>query len=124
MTDTRDPLAPFDDASIDAVAAEEDIDRDRLETIARSHQEGVRDLPGVEDIVYEWRTQFHQDPLLARTEAVYVLTLRDHVWTEFSDSLGLTDAEGRALRELHERVADTLIDGEGATAGAMVLVRP
>ncbi|MEF8814454.1 MAG: hypothetical protein V5A55_11635 [Halovenus sp.] len=124
MTDARDPLAGFDPETIQAVAEDHDVDPERLETIARDHQNGVRSLPGVEDIVYEWRTQFHEDPLLSRSDRAYVLALRDHVWDEFVESLALSEAEVTALRALHERVADTLLDGDAATEGAMVLVRP
>jgi len=124
MTDVRDPLAGFDPAAIEAVAEDRGIDPARLEAIARDHQEGVRDLPGIEDIVYEWRSQFHQDPLLSRTERAYVLALRDHVWNEFAQSLSLSEAETAALRALHERVAATVLDGEADIDGVMVLVRP
>jgi len=124
MADARDPLAGFDPTAIRAVAEDHDVPPDRLEAVARDHQEGVRDLPGVEDIVYEWRSQFHEDPLLSRTERAYVLALRDHIWAEFVDSLALSGTEAAALRALHERTAEAILDKDRTTEGAMVLVRP
>ena len=121
---TRDELAAFDEGVLDAVAADHAVESARLTELVRTHQANVRDLPGVEDIVYEWRSQFHQDPLLSRTEREYVLALRDHVWNEFAQSLSLSEAEMAALRALHERVAATVLDGEADIDGVMVLVRP
>jgi hypothetical protein len=126
MADPRDPLAAFDDEAIDAVAASADVDEERLRTLARDHQEGVRDLPGVDDIVYEWRNQFHLDPLLHRESDVYVLALRGHVWDEFGERLGLEDTELDALRALHDRQARRLVEDAGRLADdeAVVLTRP
>jgi len=125
MVDDRDPLAAFDTDVLSAVAAENGLDEGALESLVRRHQEGVRDLPGVEDIVYEWRSQFHRDPLRDRTPERYVLVLRDHVWAEFSDSLGLSATELDALRAVHERQAKTVLDeGSVSDGAAMVLTRP
>jgi hypothetical protein len=126
MADPRDPLAAFDDEAIDAVAASADVDEELLRTLARDHQEGVRDLPGVDDIVYEWRNQFHLDPLLHRESDVYVLALRGHVWDEFGERLGLEDTELDALRALHDRQARRLVEDAGRLADdeAVVLTRP
>lgn len=126
MASHRDPLAAFDDDVVDAVAATAGVDEDRVRTLARRHQEGVRDLPGIDDIVYEWRNQFHQDPLVYRTDAVYVLALRAHVWTEFGDRLDATDAELGALKTLHDEQARSLVSNTGRfdTDAAVVLTRP
>jgi len=126
MADLRDPLAAFDDDTIETVAASADLAESRLRTVAREHQEGVRDLPGVDDIVYEWRNQFHLDPLLHRESDVYVLALRGHVWDEFGDRLDLDDAELDALRALHDEQARRLVDDAGRLADdeAVVLTRP
>lgn len=126
---TRDELAAFDADLFDEVADDHGVETDRLRALARTHQSNVRDLPGVEDIVYEWRSQFHWDPLLARTTDAYYLALPDHVWDEFAESLDATDAERAALVELHERQirrdapevgADT---GRFDSAEALVLTR-
>ena len=129
MTD-RDEIAVFEDALIEDVAAAHDVSTDRLTELARSHQSNVRDLPGVDNIVYEWRNHFHLDPLLVRTEDAYYLALPDHVWEEFADDFAADDGELSALRALHEAQSradapeiglDTSrLDGDGA----VVLVRP
>jgi len=126
----RDELDAFDADLVAAVAEEHDVDRDRLTTLARTHQSNVRDLPGVDDIVYEWRNQFHLDPLLARTTATYYLALPAHVWDEFAESLGATDAERAALVALHDRQTRQDAEEVGADVGrldgdeAVVLTRP
>jgi len=126
---TRDELAEFDDSVIETVAAEHDIAPAALTDLVRTHQSNVRDLPGVEDIVYEWRNYFHQDPLVGRTEAAYYLALPAHVWDEFAEDMGLSSAERAALLAVHERQARHA-DGAGVeldrleTDTALVLVRP
>jgi hypothetical protein len=100
---TRDELDAFDADLFAAVGDDHGVDADRLRELARTHQSSVRDLPGVEDIVYEWRSQFHWDPLLARTTGAYYLALPDHVWDEFAEDVGATDVERAALVALHER---------------------
>ena len=90
----------------------------------------MRELPGVEDIVYEWRNYFHRDPLVGRTPAVYYLALPDHVWEEFVDDLGLDAAERDALLAVHDRQARAASDEDGVevarldTDAALVLTRP
>jgi len=104
MTD-RDELAAFDRGLIVEVAAEYDLDEDRLAELVSTHQSNVRELPGVDDIVYEWRNHFHLDPMLARTDGAYYLALPDHVWDEFADALDVDDAERTALVAVHDRQA-------------------
>lgn len=131
MTD-RDELAVFDDDAVEAVAADHDVSADRLAELARTHQSNVRDLPGVDNIVYEWRRGLPWDPLLFRSPAVYVLALPDRVWAEFLDRLTADDAEADALRKLHDRQARRILGGadrpDPAEAldvhAAMVLTRP
>ncbi|PSP52829.1 hypothetical protein BRC74_05620 [Halobacteriales archaeon QH_7_68_42] len=126
----RDALGVFDAGLVTEVAGDHDIDSDRLSTLARTHQSNVRDLPGVDDIVYEWRTQFHQDPLLARTSAAYYLALPDHVWDEFAEDIGASEAERAALVDLHGRQTRIDADEVGAdtarleTSEPVVLTRP
>ncbi|WP_302080803.1 hypothetical protein [Salinibaculum rarum] len=126
MADPRDPLAAFDDESVETAATTAGIDEGRLREITRSHQENVRDLPGVDDIVYEWRNQFHQDPLVYQEPDVYVLALRDHVWSEFASQLDVTDAELDGLRTLHDTQARSLVADAGRfdSDAAVVLTRP
>jgi len=108
-----DELSAFADDVIAAVAADHGVDRDRLTDLVRSHQSNVRDLPGVDDLVYEWRNQFHLDPMLARTDDAYYLALPAHVWDEFGDDLGVDDDERAALIAVHDRQART----DAKTAG-------
>jgi hypothetical protein len=126
MANTRDPLAAFDDDLFETVSANTGLEEETLREIARDHQEGVRELPGVDDIVYEWRNQFHQDPLLHRDSDVYVLALQTHVWTEFGDRLGLEETTLDTLRALHDEQARELVSATGRLADddAVVLTRP
>ncbi len=126
VTDARPPLAAFDDETFDHVAGETAVSADRLRTLARRHQEGVRELPGVDNIVYEWRNHFHVDPLLTRTDAVYALALPGRVWDEFADGLDSSAAEHDALVAVHDRQARALVGATGRLDGdaGLVLTRP
>lgn len=127
MSDARDPLAVFDEAVVAAVARESGLDAETLRGAIRRHQEQMRDLPGVEDLVYEWRKTLPQDPLLERREDAYLLVVHPNVWPQFVDALDLDDDELAALREVHARVladnvgADDIPDDE---RDAMIVVRP
>ncbi|WP_415381759.1 hypothetical protein [Halosimplex sp. TS25] len=127
---TRDELAAFDDAVLADAADDNDVSVDRLAALVRTHQSNVRDLPGVEDIVYEWRNYFHQDPLVGRTEGAYYLALPDHVWEEFVEDMGIEGAERAALLAVHDRQARTAEPAAGVDAArldgdaALVLTRP
>ncbi|MDS0293105.1 hypothetical protein [Halogeometricum luteum] len=132
-TDPRDPLAAFDDAVFGRVARESGIEAARLRRVAAAHQRGVRSLPGVDDIVYEWRRTLPSDPLAERRDEAYFLAVDPTVWTEFLDALDATDEEGDALRAVHrEQFAASLgadavpEDGgdEGRRAVPLVLTRP
>jgi len=126
----RDELAAFDAAVVEAVADEHGVDADRLAELLRTHQSNVRGLPGVEDLVYEWRNHFHLDPMLARTDAAYYLALPKHVWDEFGDDLAVDDDERAALIAVHDRQARSDADIAGFEAArldgdaAVVLTRP
>jgi len=126
MPEDRPPLAAFDDETFEEVTAETELDAADLRTLARRHQEGVRELPGVDNIVYEWRNHFHMDPLVHRTDAVYVLALADHVWEEFADRLDLSSTERDALKTLHDRQARALATSTDRfeSDDAFVLTRP
>ena len=113
---TRDELAAFEDDIVASVGAE--VGPERLAALAREHQAGVRDRPGVDNIVYEWRRQLPGDPLLRRTRAVYVLALPEGVWAEFLDELGADGQEAAALRRLHARQADRLLDSADTNGAA------
>ena len=108
-----EPLDSFPD-----VQSEED-----RELIER-HQRTIRDLEGVgvDGLVYEYRTQFHRDPLVTQDGTAYYLSVRSHVWDEFADRMGLSDDELARLKRAHaaqfrERV------GEEASDEAMILTK-
>jgi hypothetical protein len=127
---TREELAAFDDDILQSVGTE--VGADRLADLAREHQAGVRDFPGVDDIVYEWRRGLPRNPLLFRSPAVYVLALPNRVWAEFLDDLETDDPEAEALQELHDRqarrtleqVAQRNVTDALDARVAMVLARP
>lgn len=82
---------------------------------------GFADL-SVDDIVYEWRTQHHKDPLVGRTPDVYYLDVREHVWDDILDRADATDDELAAVRTVHAAQFSADRDAE-APGGAMVLTR-
>ncbi|AQL44390.1 hypothetical protein BV210_17440 [Halorientalis sp. IM1011] len=121
---TDDSLAPFDDDLLATVASRHDVDEPTLRDLLTRHQKQVRDNPGVEDIVYEWRSQFHGQPVVERTDDTYFLRLRAHVWDEFADALDIAETDLHALLDAHE---EQLRRDTGAGIGdderAMVLKR-
>ncbi len=122
---TEDILAPFDDDLLATVAGRHDLDESTLRDLLARHQRQVRDNPGVEDIVYEWRSQFHGQPVLQRTEDTYYLRLRTHVWDEFAEALDIPETSLHAVFDAHEA---QIRRDTGASVGdderAMVLNRP
>jgi hypothetical protein len=123
MADERDPLAAFDSGGIEAVARDRGLAPEAVRDLIRDHQLAVRRLPGVDDLVYEWRRTFPQDPLVDRRADAYYLALPRHVWPEFGT--GLSDGELRALRAAHERQFGTEFGvDELAARDPMVLTRP
>lgn len=112
MSDTRDPLAAFDDDIIDRVADRFELSSDELRDLVVRHQQQARTNPGVEDLVYEWRTQFHESPLLHQTPAAYYLRLREHVWDQFADALDISEVHLDALFDVHEEQARAVTGAE------------
>lgn len=125
MTDSTDLLAPFDDRIVETVAGRHDVTAEELRDLLRRHQRQARDNPGVEDLVYEWRSQFRGQPVVHRTVDAYYLRLRDHVWDEFADALDIPETELRAVLDVHEEQTRR-ITGAGVGDGQrlMVLGRP
>jgi hypothetical protein len=123
MAPPREPLAPFDEAVIAAVADERGFDEETVVRLLRRHQETARDNPGVDDLVYEWRTQFHEDPLVEQTEEAYYLAVREHVFAEFGDYLDLSDDELAALRSAHDRQAQNAVDADVGDRDLLILTR-
>jgi hypothetical protein len=100
-----DPIAPFEDDAIEAVAAARSIDPDTLRALIRSQQRLVREFPDltVEALVHDWRTAFPEDPLVGTDEVAYYLSVRSHVWADIVGRLDLTATEREALRQVHAR---------------------
>lgn len=123
MTD-RDAVV-FDDATIAAVAADADVSERSLRDVLDDQNALVRDFPGIEsvdDLVYEWRTAFHEEPLVERTPEAYYLSVRPHVWADFEQRLDANEAVFDALRELHRRIFEEYGVEEGDYE-PMVLIR-
>ena len=99
---TDELLRTFDDDVVALVADRHEPSPERLRELLLAHQEQVRSNPGVEDIVYEWRSQFHEAPVLHQTSDAYYLRLRTHVWNEFADALDIPEVELDALVDVHE----------------------
>jgi hypothetical protein len=123
MVDERDPLAAFDSGGIEAVARERGLAAEALRDLIRDHQLAVRRLPGVDDLVYEWRRTLPEDPLVDRRADAYYLALPKHVWPEFGT--GLSADELRALMDAHDRqFRAELGDRAVGERDPMVLTRP
>jgi hypothetical protein len=112
-SDVPDPLAVFDPVVVSSVAEETGVDPDALWSTLRRHQETVRELPGVADLVHEWRRVF-DDALVVRTERVFCCAVRPVVWSEFADALGIGDEEREALELVHDRQARRIVRAGGA----------
>lgn len=113
MVTVPDPLDAFP-------AVEDEGARDLL---AR-HQRVVRKFPdlSVADLVYDYRTQFHEDPLVARDETAYYLSVRSHVWDEFADWMDLTDDELTRLKAAHAEQFEASV-GNLANRDALVFAK-
>lgn len=128
MTDS-DPLAAFDEHVLTAVTEETALDGTQLRDALRRHQEHARSLPGVDDLVYEWRRFLPYDPLVHRETRAYYLVFQPSVWSEFGEQLAFSDATLAAVRAVHDRqlrrVFATLDVDESVLEGgaAMVLTR-
>jgi hypothetical protein len=97
----EDLLAPFDLAVIRTTAQHNDVEEAELRDALASHQRTMRATPGVEDLVYEWRKQYH-DPVLARTPDVFILALPPTVWEEYADYLEFEHETLAAVTAVHQ----------------------
>lgn len=125
--DERDPLAVFDDDVVSRTAEETGVGADHLRDVARSHQRTVRELPGVDDIVYEWRRMFPKNPLLERRTEAYYLVVDALVWGEYGEALSLSRTDFDALRALHENQLVAALGSEAVPDDGrlpLVLTRP
>ena len=115
--DARDPLSAFDPDLVSSVAGETGGDPDALRSLLRRHQESVRELPGVDDLVYEWRRTF-DDAVVVRTAAAFCCAVRPVVWSEFAAALGVTDDDRERLAAVHDRQARRTAGEAGADPSA------
>jgi len=121
VTTTGEDSDPFD-ADVLAVAARtHDVSGADLSVAVARHQESVEALPGVENLAYEWRRQY-ESPLLERTSDAYYLVVPDHVWAEFGDALGLSDAMLDAVRDVHRRTVEERTDAPSDPPGRQAYV--
>jgi len=96
----------FDRSTVETVAHEHGTDAGSLAETLATHQQSVERLPGVENIVYEWRKQY-ENPLVARTGSAYYLVVPQAIWTEFAEALDLEAEVLDAVIETHRRVVAT-----------------
>jgi len=118
MTDDE-LLTPFDVAVVRTTARDNDVEEPALRDALADHQRTMRETPGVEDLVYEWRKQY-DDPVLARTDDTFIVAVPASVWEEYAEYLGLERPLLQALAAVHQEQAirsdelspDALADAE------------
>jgi hypothetical protein len=92
----------FDPAIVRDVAAAADRSDSWLDAQLARHQRSMESLPGIENLVYEWRKQYG-DVVISRTSDQYVVAVPDWVWDEFADALELETGGVEPLVEVHRR---------------------
>jgi len=103
---------PITEATVAAVAADAAVSEETLRESLVALQSLASDAPGVEtvdDLVYEWRRAFREDPLVERTAEAYYLVVPARVWADFANRLGwgaetreaVEAAHAAAFRERH-----------------------
>lgn len=122
MTEREAPPAVFDDAVVESAAAAHGIGADRLAALLADHQAGVEELPGVENLVYEWRKRF-DGTVLERTETAYYVAAPPWVWDEFAERLDAEQVEVTALADAHERQVRARVDDAASGGTPLVLAR-
>lgn len=126
----RDPLVPFDADILEAVAERTGTGPARLRDLLRRHQESARDMPGVDNLVYEWRKYLPYDPVVARTDEAFHCVVLPEVWGDFADVLDVDDADFERLLAVHDRQARRAAEARGEPtepfdgATPMILTRP
>lgn len=118
MTDT----SAFDEEIVTDVARTRGLSSTALRTLLERHQSTVRENPGADSLVYEWRRYHPGDPLVARTPDWYVCAVRPAIWDEFATAMG---ADLGAVREVHDRQARKVVEDHDPfeELAAMVLAR-
>ena len=118
-----EPLAPFDLAVIRTTAQRNDVEEGVLRDALASHQRAMRENPGVEDLVYEWRNQY-DDPVLVRTPELFILALPPTVWEQYGDHLDLEDGTLAAVTAVHaeQTVRNDAVSASELTSERMPLL--
>jgi hypothetical protein len=109
----RDPLAPFDADIVESVAERTDTDPAHLRDLLRRHQVTARDLPGIDNLVYEWRRYLPYDPVVARTDEAFHCVVLPEVWGDFADALDIDDSDLERLLAVHDRQARRAAEARG-----------
>ncbi|RLM96014.1 hypothetical protein [Haloarcula sp. Atlit-7R] len=126
MTDAT-LLAPFDDTVVRGVAETNRVDEKQLRSALADHQRTMRENPGVEDLVYEWRKRF-DDAVLYRTPETFFVAVIETVWEEYGTHLGLDDYLLAAVVAVHQEqvLRETAVESGaiGENAVALVVSRP
>jgi hypothetical protein len=118
-----DPERPFETLSLSEFTTADSNGTELSDALVRV-QSTVREYPGVDDIVYEYRRAFQFDPLVARHGEAYYLLVPPHVWPEYATAADLSEHELAACRRVHDRVFHAVIaDAETADYEPLVLVR-
>ena len=122
MTES-DLLAPFDLAVIRTTAQHNPVDEPTLREALTAQQRTMRENPGVEDLVYEWRKQY-DDPVLARTPAMFVLAVPPTVWEQYADYLDFEDETLAAVTAVHQEqtIRTESVDLSGMPEGHVALI--
>ena len=116
-------LAPFADEVVRGVARTNSVDEEQLRSALADHQRTMRENPGVEDLVYEWRKRF-DDAVLHRTPETFFMAVRETVWEEYGTHLGLDDYLLAAVVAVHQEqvLRETAVDSTGIDEDAVALV--
>ncbi|MDQ2072177.1 hypothetical protein ACODNH_18085 [Haloarcula sp. NS06] len=122
MTDAT-LLAPFDDEVVRGVAGTNSVDEEQLRSALADHQRTMRETPGVEDLVYEWRKRF-DDAVLHRTPETFFMAVRENVWEEYGTHLGLDDYLLAAVVAVHQEqvLRETAVESSAIDESVVALV--
>jgi hypothetical protein len=116
-------LSPFDGEVIRSVAGTNGVDEEQLRSALADHQRTMRQNPGVEDLVYEWRKRF-DEAVLHRTPETFFMAVRETVWEEYGTHLGLDDYLLAAVVAVHQEqvLREPAVDSDAIDADAVALV--
>ncbi|KAA9397403.1 hypothetical protein Har1130_07355 [Haloarcula sp. CBA1130] len=116
-------LSPFDDEVLHGVAGTNGVDEEQLRSALADHQRTMRENPGVENLVYEWRKRF-DDAVLHRTSETFVMAVRETVWEEYGAYLGFDDYLLAAVVAVHQEqvLREPSVDSSAIDEDAVALV--